>query len=57
MTPFRDEDLAARVAALREERVALAARLDGVRNKVRVLEPWSGAASSWGWGYRSAGCS
>jgi hypothetical protein len=39
--PFRSPDLAARVAALRERRDALAGELARVEAELRVRHPWS----------------
>lgn len=41
MTPFREADLEAQVAALRQTRDDLAARVELVRAEARALAPWS----------------
>ena len=40
-TPFRDDDLAARVDLLRAERDALRDRLTSLRADARAYRPWS----------------
>ena len=40
MTPFREGDLETKVAALRQAREELAARLERVRAEARALTPW-----------------